>query len=162
MKIVWTKAQGRATNTEARKTMTEGFDELATIGDPLYDENRVIHLLASLPKSNDMLVTALEALSEVPEIEVVTERLLDKERKRKDTNSRVEVKAMTSKHRYNGKGPKCQHCGKYGHMKRECRELLRDSGRIQSQFKKGWPTEQKAYGIKEQFRYSQEEDEGMI
>ena len=144
------------------KTMTEVFDELATIGDPLDDEDRVIHLLASLPKSYDMLVTALEALPEVPEIEVVTERLLHEERKQKDTDSRVEVEAMTSKHRYNGKGPKCHHCGKYGHMKRECRELLRDSGRIQSQFKKEWPTKQKAYAIKEELRYSQKDDEDMI
>ena len=144
------------------KSMTEVFDELATIGDPLDDEDRVIHLLASLPKSYDMLVTALEALPEVPEIEVVTERLLHEERKQKDTDSKVEVKAMTSIHRYNGKGPKCHHCGKYGHMKRECRELLRDSGRIQSQFKKEWPTKQKAYAVKEELRYSQKDDEGMI
>ena len=125
------------------KTMTEIFDELATIGDPLDDEDKVIHLLASLPKSYDMLVTALEALPEVPEIEVVTERLLHEERKQKDTDSRVEVKAMTSKHRYNGEGPKCHHCGKYGHMKRECRELLKDSGRIERQCKKDWQPNKK-------------------
>ena len=41
------------------------------------DEDRVVHLLASLPESFNMLVTALE---EVPKMEVVTERLLHKER----------------------------------------------------------------------------------
>ena len=144
------------------KTMTEIFAELAIIGDPLDDEDKMIHLLASLPKSYYMLVTALEALPEVPEIEVVTESLLHEERKQKDTDSRVEVKAMTSKHRYNGKGPKCHHCGKYGHMKRECRELLKDSGRIERQFKKDWPTKQKAYAIKEESRDTPKDDEGVI
>ena len=37
----------------------ETFDELAVIGDPLKEEDQVVYLLASLPVSNDMLVTAL-------------------------------------------------------------------------------------------------------
>ena len=39
--------------------LTETFNELSIIGDPLDDENQVVHLLASLPESYDMLVTAL-------------------------------------------------------------------------------------------------------
>ena len=58
------------------KMLTETFDELSIIGDPLDEENQVVHLLASLPESYDMLVTALEASPEVPELEIVTERLL--------------------------------------------------------------------------------------
>ena len=46
------------------KTMTETFEELAVIGDPVSEEDRVVHLLASLPESFDMLVTALEAQSD--------------------------------------------------------------------------------------------------
>ena len=42
------------------------FDGLSIIGDPLDEENQVIHLLASLPESYDMLVAALEASPEVP------------------------------------------------------------------------------------------------
>ena len=45
------------------KNMTEIFDELAIIGDALSDEDRVIYLLASLPETFSMLVTALEANS---------------------------------------------------------------------------------------------------
>ena len=56
--------------------LTEIFDELSIIGDPLDEENQVVHLLASLPESYDMLVTALEASPEVPKLEIVTERLL--------------------------------------------------------------------------------------
>ena len=56
------------------KEMTEIFDELSVIGDPLSEEDRVVYLLASLPESYNMLVTALEANAEVPKMEVVTVR----------------------------------------------------------------------------------------
>ena len=63
------------------KDMTEIFNELAAIDDPITEEDRVVHLLASLPESYDILVTALEASVEVPKMEIVTERLLHEERK---------------------------------------------------------------------------------
>ena len=58
------------------KMLIEIFDELSIIGDPLHEENQVVHLLASLAKSYDMLVTALESSPEVPKLQIVTERLL--------------------------------------------------------------------------------------
>ena len=76
--------------------MTEIFDELAIVGDPLDDENKVVHLLASLPKSYEILVTALEASAELPKIDVVTERLLHEEMKQKNSDLQDE-KAMSSK-----------------------------------------------------------------
>ena len=45
------------------------------------DEDKVVYLLASLPESLGVLVTALEASSEVPKMDVVTERLLHEEQK---------------------------------------------------------------------------------
>lgn len=76
--------EGRSVN-EHVKTMTETFEELAVIGDPVSEEDRVVHLLASLPESFDMLVTALEAQSDiVPKWELVTERLLHEELKLKE------------------------------------------------------------------------------
>lgn len=51
------------------RAMTEIFNELSVIGDKLY-------LLASLPDSFNMLVTALEAHTDVPDMKTVTERLL--------------------------------------------------------------------------------------
>ena len=47
------------------KTMAEIFEELCIIGD-IIEEDRVIYLLASLPDSFNMLVTALEADADVP------------------------------------------------------------------------------------------------
>ena len=65
------------------KAMTEALDELSVIDEPVKEEDRVVHLLASLPDSYNVLVTALEASAEVPKMEVVTERLLHEERKLK-------------------------------------------------------------------------------
>ena len=55
------------------KALTEIFNELLIIGDNIDDEDRVFYLLASLPDSYEMLVTALEANTEVPNMETVTE-----------------------------------------------------------------------------------------
>ena len=104
------------------KAMTETFDGLSVIGDPISDEDRVVHLLASLPESYNVLVTALEANEAVPKMEVVTERLLHEERKLKEPVGceRSREGAMTEKQRPKGKGPKCHHCGKFGHIRRNC------------------------------------------
>ena len=53
--------------------MTEIFNDLAIIGDNISDEDRVVYLLASLPESFDVLVTAVEANLTVPEMETVVE-----------------------------------------------------------------------------------------
>ena len=63
------------------KMLTEIFNELSVVGDVITDEDRVVHLLASLPDSYNVLVTALEASEEVPKMEIVTGRLLHEERK---------------------------------------------------------------------------------
>ena len=58
------------------KGVIELFDELAIIGHPVEEEERVVHLLTSLPESFDMMVTALEANTEMPSLENVTERII--------------------------------------------------------------------------------------
>ena len=50
------------------KTMTEVCDELSAIGETVKEEDRVVYLLASLPESYNVLVTALEASAEVPSL----------------------------------------------------------------------------------------------
>ena len=66
------------------KVMTELFDALTVAGETVSEEDRVVYLLASLPDTYNVLVTALEANEDVPKLEVVTERILHQERKMKD------------------------------------------------------------------------------
>ena len=70
------------------RQMTEIFEELAVIGDPVNEEDRVVLLLASLSESYDMVVTALEANAEVPKLAVIAEHLLNQE-----INKRTEKEA---------------------------------------------------------------------
>ena len=108
------------------KTMTEVFDSLSVVGDPVSEEDRVVYLLASLPDSFSMLVTALETNAEVPKMELVIERLLHEERKVKGRGDDASSeKAMTAKQAFK-KGPKCHHCGKYGHIRRNCRKFAQE------------------------------------
>lgn len=50
------------------KTLTELFDALSVAGETVSEEDRVVYLLASLPESYNVLVTALEASKEVPKL----------------------------------------------------------------------------------------------
>ena len=68
------------------KVMIEIFDSLAAVGDPVKEEDRVAHLLASLPDSYSMLVTVLEANGDVPKMEIVRERV-----SREETSSKNEL-----------------------------------------------------------------------
>ncbi|KAF2346493.1 hypothetical protein FHG87_022751 [Trinorchestia longiramus] len=63
------------------KVCVELFEELAIIGDAMEEEERVIILLSSVPDRFSTLVTALEAHEKIPAWEVVTERLLNEERR---------------------------------------------------------------------------------
>ena len=114
------------------KSMTEIFSELAVVGDPVENEDQVVQLLASLPESFDMLVTALETSAEVPPMETVVERLLHEEKKLQEKASGQE-KAMASKQKNSKqkKGPRCFQCNEFGHLRRECpllsKERKRDS-----------------------------------
>ena len=99
------------------KTMTEIFKELSVIGYSIEEEDRVVHLLASLPDSYNMLVTTLKARQDVPKWALVTERLLFEETKIKerDSISGTELKGMTSKQVK--RRTKCYHCGRNGYVK---------------------------------------------
>ena len=99
------------------KAMTEIFSELAVLGDPMENEDQVVHLLASLPDSYGMLVTALETSAEVPEMEAVVERLLHEETKLEEKTGGGSEKALASGQK---KGPRCFRCREFGHIRKEC------------------------------------------
>ena len=69
------------------RKITEIFDELSVVRDYISEEDRVVHLLASLPDFFGVLVTALESNAKVPGMEVVIKRLLHEERKLKNHSS---------------------------------------------------------------------------
>ena len=69
------------------RKITEIFDEVPVARDNISEEERVAHLLASLPNSFGVLVTALESNVELPAMEVVTKRLLHEEWKLRDQSS---------------------------------------------------------------------------
>ena len=99
------------------RQMTELISGLAEMDSPLTEEDKVVYLLASLPDSFGVLVTALEACPEVPSMEVVTERLLHEERKSCGRVDASDDKALMMKgKRPRKKGP-CFHCGGMGHYK---------------------------------------------
>ena len=89
------------------KSMTETFESLSVIDDPMSEEDRVVYLLASLPESYNMLVTAFEANPEVLKMEVVSERSLYEEHKTKERSESTNnaAKAMpTTQHPPKQKG----------------------------------------------------------
>ena len=115
------------------KQMTELFNELAVVGAQLDEEDRVVHLLASLPESYDTLVTALEASEKLPSMEIVIDRLLYEERKSRDRQGEAETDregALVLKNKSNWKrGIRCHYCRKLGYMQKDCYERERKNNK---------------------------------
>ena len=128
-KLYALKLKEGGTVNEHIKTMSEIFEGLAIIGDAVSKEDRVVHLLASLPKSYNVLVTVLEAQSEnIPKWELVIERLLHQESKIKEkvtTPLEDGRKALiTGQNKGLRKPFTCHYCHKPGHFKKDCRKYL--------------------------------------
>ena len=101
--------------------MDELFNRVHTTGLDLQEVVRVAILLASLPKSYDGLVTALEARNEKDlRIDMVKSKLEDEFMKRNEDNMNCvhEDKLLKVKH-----GLRCFRCNKPGHFRKSCPEL---------------------------------------
>ena len=121
--------------------MVETFEELSVIGEAVEEEDRVVHILASLPDKYNMLVTAFEACSEVPRLEVVTEKLLNEERKIREKSGGSFGDSPTHDallvNSFKSKFPKtCYYCGKVGHVQAICKEWKKKQEEEQAESKK--------------------------
>ena len=119
------------TSTEAHlKHMKELTDKLAAIGAPISEEDQVVTLLGSLPKSYSTLVTALEARGDGLSLSYVQQALTHEEQKLSGESSMGGVKeerqqASALIGREKGRKnlpwkPKCYGCGEAGHFRRDC------------------------------------------
>ena len=76
-KLIILKLKEGGSMNDHIKEMTHTFESLSIMDAPECEEDRVVYLLASLPDSYNMIVTAMEIQSEsVPKWSLVTERLL--------------------------------------------------------------------------------------
>ena len=117
------------------KAMTEVFDELTVMDDPVKEEDHVVYLLASLLECYNVLVTALEASPEVPAFAVVTEHLLHEESEMKNCSADSDQeRALIGKFKKRGR---CHFCNKPGHFKRECEAYAKVKGHIKKRTKAG-------------------------
>ena len=99
------------------KTMMEVFEGLSVVGDLISDEDRVVHLLASLPDSYGMLVTAYRnGLSKLSEERNTKERVRSGIVARRKDNALIANRGT----RYQSIKKVFFHCGKPGHFKRSC------------------------------------------
>ena len=97
------------------------------------EEDRVVYLKAGLPDCYSVLVTALEASSEILKLAVVTERMLHEEAKMKSWSSGYNQEgALMTGFR---KKQRCHFCNKFGHVRRDCEEYTRVKGEEYANFK---------------------------
>ena len=101
-----------------------------------------------------MLVTAVEANVNMPKMEVVTGRYYTRNKNKRNSETSDESKAMIVEQQWRGKfGPKCYYCGKFGHVKRNCRELNTPKHDVdEKEFKENFDNKHKAYNMVEMKR----------
>ena len=116
------------------RTVTELFDNLTAVDDPLKDKDRVMILMSSLPPRFDILITALQSSKEVPKWEELLEQLVAEESRQQDRKPTV-VPGMAfysdhggnlqTKHKklFSKKDTICFYCKKAGHLKKDCFSL---------------------------------------
>ena len=106
------------------KHMKDIADKLAAIGAPIPEEDQVVTLLGSLPRSFATLVTAIEARMDGVSLDYVQQALIHEETKQLELSGELSgagsaltgaLKRNTSRDR-----PTCYGCGNVGHIHRYC------------------------------------------
>lgn len=124
--------------TEHLNILNTLFSQLTSLGYKVNQEERAEILLQSLPDSYDQLVINLtnNILTDYLVFDEIAAAVIQEENRRKSREdySRGDIMAMTRERSSNfnpsgshgrgkKKGIKCYHCGRIGHMKKDCREL---------------------------------------
>ena len=103
------------------KQMKEITDRLAAIGAPIDEEDQIVTLLGSLPRSYSTLVTALETRGDGLTLSFVRQALIQEEQKRKGVvPEEVQPTALVSRMKRQAtprsKQGKCFNCKQPGHF----------------------------------------------
>ena len=150
--------------SEHIKGMTEIFQELSIIGQPMEEEDRVVQLLTSLPKKYNVLVTSLLANVEVPSMDIVTERVMHEDRKLKEFEHKENKESKNQVfYANNSRGrrepPTCYHCGFKGHIQRNCEVLRKEQEKQEKQNAKKSQSKFKRNNVNLTVSKSQDTDE---
>ncbi len=113
--------------------------QLEAVGSPVPENELVLKLLEAVHPSYGMFITAIEAQGGNPTFVEVTTRLMHEELRRHQ-DERTKESAYMGRHN-GGKGHnsgnnkrniKCYHCGKMGHMKKECFKWKKEHKPVES------------------------------
>ena len=111
------------------KHMEDITDKLAAIGAPISEEDQVVTLLGSLPRSFATPVTAIEARMEGVSLDYVQQALIHEEMKQSELScqSSGAESALTGAFRRGTSRdrPTCFGCGEVGHIRRHCPRKLK-------------------------------------
>ena len=111
------------------KHMKDITDKLAAIGVPISEEDQVVALLGSLPRSFVTLVTAIEARMDGVSLDYVQQALIHEEMKQSELSGQLSEAESACYgcgnvghiHRYcPNDSPTCFGCGDVGHIQRYC------------------------------------------
>lgn len=110
-------------------TLLDIVDQLTALGETLAENLVVALLLCSLPDSYNTLVTALESRPDADlTLELVKCKFIQEHKRRNGSHggseeSSMALKVSNGKSFKNVKKLKCFHCGKSGHLKKDCYSL---------------------------------------